>query len=458
MKLDTPFKAPASLRWSWGLMATVTLTGAMSAPTGPAASPAWIERSQHPVAWMSWGAELRLREEYYNNAGTLSRQKPEPEYNYQRYRTRVWTAVSPWKNLDLNARMTWEFRSYLKPDSQRGATLDEFIFDDLNLKFKQVFDQPLTLTVGRQNLTFGNRWLIWDGTSADGSRTEFFDAARLTYDWQSQKTVVDAIYFDQAAAADRWLPPINDQHKALIEQDERGAIVYLSNTSLPRTQLDAYFIYKHDTRVLAKGNDAEMYVLGARVDGGLGDPWKYRAEFAPELGRKNGRDLRAFGFNSRLSYFVKDSWNHNFRLGYEYLSGDRPNSGADEGWDPLWGRRAQWSELLIYTFPLEERGRSGEWSNLQRVDAGWSFNPREKLEVAMDYQPLFANENSMRGNAAFSADGRFRGHLLTGVLRYAFSERVTTYVWNEFFLPGNYYAPDRRDLAMFFRWEIVLKY
>lgn len=448
------------------LVASILLSAQAASLTNAAPSPAsaskavdWTDRAKHPASWMGWGADLRLRGEYLNNVSLLSHTATDHELNYQRYRPRVWTKLTPLPQVELNARLVWEFRTYIEPDSRPTTDWDEGLFDQMNIKVNNLFEQPLALTVGRQDFTFGNKWLVWEATATDGTRTDFFDAARLTWDGLAQKTKVDAIYVDMPKTSDHWLPVISSTGKPFNEQDERGAILYVSNKSLPKTQLDGYFMYRHEYNPLPKtGDAADIYLFGGRAEGDWGQHWTYRGEFAEQLGRKNGTGLSAFGVNGRLSYFVKDSWNHNFRLGYEYLSGDDPNTRTDEGWDSMWARRAQWSELLGLTWSAERRGRKSDWTNLQRLDAGWSCNPSKRVEVLVDYMPLFANSNPMAGNAMFGNEGRFRGQLVTAIVKFVFSQHVTGHLWSEFFLPGNYYSPSHRDMATFLRAELLMTF
>jgi hypothetical protein len=121
----------------------------------------------------------------------------------------------------------------------------------------------------------------------------------------------------------------------------------------------------------------------------------------------------------------------------------------------MWGRRAQWSELLTFTFTTEGKGRKSNWTNLQRIDAGWSCNPTGWLEVLVDYMPLFANTNPLGGTSMFNEEGAFRGHLAAAVLKFRFGKRVTGHLWSEFFFPGDYYTSQHRDTATFLRAELM---
>jgi hypothetical protein len=157
-------------------------------------------------------------------------------------------------------------------------------------------------------------------------------------------------------------------------------------------------------------------------------------EGAPQWGRLNGADLRAWGANSLLTFNAGGQWQHKVRLGYEYLSADDPNTPENEGWDPMWGRRGQWSELMVFTFAQENRGRQADYKNLQRPGIGWSASPAKLLELTADYMPLFANENSLGNNPGYTADGKFRGHFFGSIARFTFNRYWSGVLRGEFFL------------------------
>ena len=79
------------------------------------------------------------------------------------------------------------------------------------MKWNNVFDLPLTITAGRQDISLGdplNWWLVMDGTPDDGSWTFFLDSIRLTYEAKEIKTKFDVIYIYQNALPDEWVPTI----------------------------------------------------------------------------------------------------------------------------------------------------------------------------------------------------------------------------------------------------------
>jgi hypothetical protein len=343
---------------------------------------------------------------------------------------------------------------------------------------------------------FGDNWLILEGTPLDGSRTIYFDAARATLEVKKWKTTFDGIFIDQAARNNSWLPPIRVSSdavngvelpvkKAQIEHDERGAVLYMVNRSNAKRQIDAYFIYKGTRRIpqrvlkaadarcalfevtsdadavddagmgtnLCRGENADLYTVGTRVAGELAPTLKYRVEGAYQTGTRNDRNQRAFGLNSALTFAPKTKRSHQFRMTYEFLQGDDPNTGRDEGFDILWGRWPRWSELYIYTYAIETR--ISQLGNLHRFGPGWSFKPWSKADFSMDLNRILTDENN-RPVGVFAAAGRGRGTLLQAKLLMRNTSHLSTHVWAERFWPGSYYAAARQDPALFVRAEALL--
>ncbi len=438
--------------WGGATLAQVAETASTSQPDRT-----WLDMIKNPTPWLSIGGDWRLRTHYDNNFSKLDKDSAGHERIWQRYRTRLWWKVTPVENLDFNFRLVWEFKQYCKPEGSRKVDLSEVLFDDFNVKWSKAFGLPLTATIGRQNFMLGDGWLVFDGTPRDGTRTNFIDAARLTLDVQEWDTVFDAIYVDQAADSDRWLPVFNDRNFDLVEHDQKGVILYATNKSLRNTELSGYFIYVDEERVMSTGDNADIYTYGGRVQHDFNENWRGRAELAQQLGHKNCEDLCALGFNSRLTYFTRDRWDNQFRLGYEYLSGDDPSTDTNEAFDRLWGRWTQFSNVYESVWGME--GLPSMQTNMHRIQFGWSIWPvKDILELCSDYHLLFADQNSMKGTAGFSDAGHFRGQLFTTVLRYKQNEHLCHTLTGEVFFPGDYYTDDKNDPAVFARYELVISW
>ncbi len=425
--------------------------------------PEWVKKSKQPVPWLKWGADLRLREIWGDNITTLDESTAGHERHFQRYRGRVWASILPHEDISLNARLVWEPRVIQKPKGAQRWIWDEVLFDRLNVTWRNIADLPLTATIGRQDIILGDGWLVLDGTPLDGSRTIYFNAYRLTWEAKEIDTTFDAIYIDNDDEGGRWIKPFNNNHRQIAEQDERGLIFNVANTSLENTRAEGYYIYKKDharvaTAAPLASHDSDMHTIGTRWQHDFNDHWRVRAEGAHQWGEKNNQTLQAFGFNSRATYFCRDDLDTQFRLHYEFLSGDDPDSAAIEGFDLLWARWPRWSELYMPYTHTAETGRPAAVNNLHRVAMGWTCNPNEVMELCADYHLLWSDENNMGTNPRYSDGGTFRGQLLTAWLKYKFNQHVSGHLLTEFFFPGNYYTDAANDAATFLRYELVFSW
>lgn len=426
------------------------------------------DQIKNPTKWFKWGADIRSRHESLINPYLTDADPPGYNYSFERLRVREWNTFSPCKEFEFNLRFTWEGRHYWMPDSKAEWDKSEIVFDNLNGKFR--FGKvPVILIVGRQDIVFGDGWLISDGTPLDGPRTTYFDAIRATIDLKKIKSVLDLIYIGQTSSPDSRIPPIFSKGKPLMEQNERGVIVNFSNKSIGHTQVDPYFIYKHDEAVLSNGDNGDVYTIGTRLDHDFNNNITCHIEGAYQFGqRKNAvmfpdrnSSLSAFGVNSRLTYSFRDPSKNQLWLGYAVLSGNDARDTHNHQFDPLWGRWAQYSEL----FP-NELDRPGERSNLQRINLGYQVEPTKRILILTNYHALFAYANRNSGTPGFSNDGKFKGHLLTALMKYQYNRFWSGLLLGEYFIPGNYYETPsgggpfstRNDGAVFLRAQILFTF
>jgi hypothetical protein len=516
--------------WKAGLIVAVVMaiTGSVALAEGGAAAPPkeepkaaapapapaqheelfWPELWQtlhNPTPWLNMGLDFRFRFVGGENWQTLNddarnaQGEKIDDYLFQRYRTRWWTKWTLNEDVTFNTRLVWEFRTWEQPEGKGqianpafpgypGEPLtdfegDEALLDWFNLNIRNIGGLPLSATLGRQDMIFGVGWLVLDASPLDGSRTiGLFDAARFTYDWADASTKVDAVYVHVQPTYEGLFHPINDQDRGITEQEENGAILYLTNTAWKPVQLEGYFIYVHDDPIDQQYSNfpagwsrkADIYTVGAAVSGTQGDHWKYRAEAALQKGDRTAnvtgpafievgalgpeRDLQAYGTLSTLEYQFKDAHNNATHLTYEYDSGDDPSTGEDEQFDLLWGEWPRWSELMIYTWANETQVAST--TNLHRINIGHRLNLNKQWTLTADYHALWADQNTPPTKSGptginTSATDRFRGHLLTSWLRYKFSDQLSGHFLAEYFINGHsYYVAPSDDNAYFLRFNL----
>jgi hypothetical protein len=408
---------------------------------------------KHPTDWLELGLDVRLRAEY-DNARNLDKKQVGHDRISGRIRLRVPVKVKLNDDLDFNIRLVSEPRYYVRPPSMdKQITCHELLFDRMNFTWRNAFDMPLTIVIGRQDVQLGSKWLINDGTPLDGGLTGFFDALRFTYKLDDKDITADLVLINNHADSAKLFEPFNDRDSDFAEQDEQGGILYLAKKEGKDAGIDFYFIYKHDTkRVVSSGSEGEIYTLGLMKYGRLNDNWQYCMEFAPQFGHKNGRGLGAFATNNQLIYNFNDEKKNRIFLGYEYLSGDDDKT---RNFDRGWGRVDTWS--VLYQGGIDGLdGRKYDNSNMHRPYIEWATMLTEKAELRCSYNLLFADENtSQGGSGGLSRSGTFRGQLPRIQLVYKASEHIEHKLEAEMFCPGNFYSNDKNDPAVFIRYNLL---
>ena len=439
----------------------------------------WMNTFHHPTEGLTMGLDVRLREEYTKNLFRMD-DTDGSDYHWQRYRTRWSTKWAMDDNIDFNTRLTWEFWGHCAPEpsatvdpffSNTNYDFDEAIFDHFNIQMRNAFDLPLTLTVGRQDIILGTGWLVLEGTPGDGSRTIFFDAIRATSDL-SEASKLDLIYIQQYDDEERYIKPFN--HHAVQErrhltqnQDERGAIVYLHHKLNDVHNNELYYIYKNDEnsdwaktyRSASPGADTDIHTIGTRFFGQLDASWSYTAEIAKQWGDRDGDSLRGLGANTKFTYAFHDANKSHLFFGYEYLSGDDPDTAGDEKFDTLWGDWPQFQRggvLQSYIWTAE--GALGEVANLHRFGVGHSFMPAERWTMVSQYNLFWADENPGSQlpwtSPQYSDSGKFRGHMLSGIATYRCCKNFSTHFMVDYFIPGGYYDDATNDDAFYARGNL----
>jgi hypothetical protein len=425
----------------------------------------------------SGGGDFRLRFEAYNNVQTLG---TETWHNreYFRARMRIWETVNLTDEITFFGRLAAEPRYWFNGSKAQFEDKWEgkyVAIDNIYAKWATKCDcGSWALTVGRQDIVFGDGWLVTDGTPIDGSFTNSFDAARITLDVKDIKTKFDIIGIDNRALVDGRLPVLGhrkDPSGSVYtnqEQNEQGVIVYASNKSIKNLQVDGYLIYKDDDIVTSapKGYNGQTYTTGIRLVGTPEAHWLYSAEGAYQWGRRNRataldfRDVSAYAFNGKLTYMLKDSMNNQFSFVTEYLSGDKLGDSTDGMFDVLWGRTPRISEVWSATYSTET-GRNLQYNNLFRIGGSWSIQPWKGGSITTTYNALFApvdgpTRNASSANALFTRDSGFRGHLFSVVLKHKFSDHLSGLILGEACPMGDYYKND--DLMTFLRTEILYSF
>jgi hypothetical protein len=432
-----------------------------------------------PKTTFRYGADERIREEYFDN---IPIKAPPPndiarggENNYFRFRTRVWTEFDPAEKVTLRLRAVNEFRQWDKPATptlQKSSYEfpDEVVLDALSVEIRDLMNDKLDLKVGRQDLIYGTGKVILEGTPKDGSRTIYFNAAKAT--WKGVKdTTIDVIGIYDKSLDDL---AINDANRDLTgldsnndDMDESGVVLYLKNKSAPTFPFEVYGIYKNESdwdKISGSGTNAvttaidalDLGTVGCRLLPEFSERLKGNFELAGQYGSRGDQDVQGYMLDAIVTYAVPaiEDMKPAVDCGWYYLSGDDPDSSKDEGWNPLWARYPQYSDMYVYAYDADGAGR---WSNLNMPHAGLSLSPAKWLKTTAMVAYLFAPEKDGPGGGderGFLAV--LKGEFTIGESLLMHKDKLAGHLQVEILEPGNYYNVN--DTAVFARWELAYSF
>ena len=390
-----------------------------------------------------WGGDFRFRTVYFDHIPYANGGEARGGANsFQRYRTRVFGEYHPNENLYVRGRLVNEFRTYQTPDNQTWSAMDETVFDNLFVDYKHdLFD----VRVGRQDMIYGTGKLILDGTPLDGSRTIYFDAAKVAYKGIDDTTVdFLAMYTDSHDPL-----AIHSQDRSLVgytpgyDGVEAGGAVYIKNKTHEGLPWEGYFITKTKEQALPtiQEIDDPINTVGTRLmpkwadgtfDGNL------------EMAYQSTPGMDAFMVDALVNWNIMEDQKGKLGLGWYHLS---------EDWNPVFARWPQYSELYVYSY---DTTGAGQWKNVSLPHIDFSISPMKNYKADFLLGYMFAPEDDGPGT------GHTRGLLFTWWNKFTLKEKMlserdklTGHVLFELMQPGSYYTAAQRDnTATFLRFEL----
>ncbi len=372
---------------------------------------------------------------------------------FTRHRTSLSLKWTPSADIELFAKLTNEFRYYFKPDD-REFDIHEVIFDNLYLKWKNMFDAGLTLTLGRQNIMLDEGFVVMDGHPLDGSRSIYFNAARL--DWKFREHGNLTLFYSYQPETDDILPVINPLDQALIEKPEEGLGAYFKNR-FGKTDVSLYYILKNIDATESSSFDSEINTLGLRATLPLPGKFAVTTEGAYQWGTRGEADIAAYGGYIYLDY--NTGWKAplpvKLTAGGVYLSGDDQTTPEWEAWDPLFSRWPKWSESYIYAMIIEQG--VAYWSNFTSLYLKMNFKITNDINLDVSYNRLGAAEEILTEKAYPGGTGTTRGDLFITKLNVKFSKSLSGHILWEGFAPGDFYFADATGYN-WFRCELLYRF
>lgn len=411
---------------------------------------AWAEENPSPSK-IVFHFQHRFRVEYFNNLTDFD-SGPSDENSWLRFRNRFWVDWNPSPRVSVTVGLANEARQYLQPVHRTRG--DEIIFETASLEIRDLPFHGTWLKVGRQDIYRGEAFILGEGGVGDGTRSAYFNAAILGLPLGGGSLELMGIW---QPPRDRFLPKINNRHKMLVEWEEQAGGAYWTRPLPGKGSAEAYWIFKKEFRCILPVQDPwyqpdrYLHTVGGRIASGSGENFRFAGEWALQRGKEaTGASIRAWGGYAWASRRVWGPQGATFKLGTWAYSGDDPSTPAREGWDPLFARHGNPTDIYNNLFD-REHGNS-YYSNLGVLLAETVVRPKSWLSLRLTYQGLWAFHSQPAGSPGFGT-GRFRGHDWQACAEWVLSPRFRGYAAWEALWPGGFYRG--KDPVQFFRLELV---
>lgn len=347
------------------------------------------------------GGKIRIRGNYFDldSLGKMSFIEQRTRLNVKADFTQEVSAFIEFDSYDVWGE---DFRSwYLCGNDFRGQ--DNVDLYQAYIEAKNLWDTPLTVRVGRQELALGNQWLVGVNDTSSLFYGLSFDALRVTF-------ANDMVTLDAIAAK------LSETYADFMDGDVDFYALYGSYIGIEDVTLDAYWMFVRDDegRIadLIKGTTVDLHTIGLRGAGVVGG-FDFELEAAYQFGEVDGVRNPWFRIFKPYADVEYGEWAVNAEAGYTFDASMQPRVFARfaylGGGDPdtsCWSNdrtlpfnrlfsNVQYSEFLDnFTFD------NGKLSNIFFYSLGIQALVTEQLELKLVGSYLHADyrDEARRGD------------------------------------------------------------
>ena len=329
---------------------------------------------------------------------------------------------------------------------------NKVFLDNAYINVRNMFDMPVDMTFGRQNLIYGSGFVVLDGQSQFASTSIYFDGVKLRWH-ATDKTSLDLLYMKDQEG----------ERANSYNDDITLSGAYLTSKQCP-------FIGKSELYVLNRNDEAkakDIWMYGMRLSDKLANGFDYSVEAAIQRGDANAnQDQDAWGTKLDAGYTFKSlSMAPRLYVGYDFMSGDESGTtGDNEGWDVFYGGWPQFGDLLAWKYVKTKTvssnslsnvysyaGQSstvGEavYSNLQIATLGASANLLKNLNANLSYSKLTFDETKA------GVDDDF-GDYYQAKMKYKYNKQLSFTMYGALISPGDAFNATPKDDATEVYWE-----
>lgn len=239
-----------------------------------------------------------------------------------------------------------------------GVTTDDWIVEPelAYIKYSDIMGKPFSLTLGRQNLGYGDGFIVWDGYS--DPRAPWIHSVRSFYAVKGVYEFGDITLDAFAAAADRDFGSFEtffaDSTVRTGIRELYGVNVHMENAG----EWDFGIFYKDDGSKL-RSDTLALSQRGSYTFDNMFPALTIEGELVEEFGSTrvsdytltgSKHDRQAFGGHLDIILsFDRVKTAPYLLLSYIYLQGDDPDTDENEAFDPMFRGSSDWGKWYIGT-------------------------------------------------------------------------------------------------------------
>ncbi|MDD5583938.1 MAG: alginate export family protein [Candidatus Omnitrophica bacterium] len=392
-------------------------------------------------------------------------------------------ALSTQTRLRFDANLTENVSAVVRLLNERlwgseDTTNTDIQLDLAYVEMKEFLYQPLSLTVGRQLLRYGNGLIVGD---PDTNQTATANVAQLIQDLSLRKS------FDAVKAVLDFSPFTFD---FIYAKPYEGTTWIRDDVSLWGVNAayqwstfngitEGYFFGSHNTHdgnqnyvtIQVPENQSTTYVVGGRIQFdpieklmlGLEGAYQFGDITVPTLSDgtsptmvdattpREYRHLSAYAIEAMAEYKFMTKYDPKIGIRYAYLSGhDDTDNSSFGGWDPMFEDQAM-GEIINILFPN---------TNTNTVMLYGSMMPREDITLGLSYvysqlAEQYSNLTTYspaRGPAIANAyqvdrNDRYLGSEVDAYALYDYTEDVQIKLTGAWFIPGDFFEKSNDEVA-----------
>ncbi len=219
-----------------------------------------------PGGTLQIGGDIRFRGLMFDNVWNFNNARDSDQREVFRFRPRVFLDWKPTDDTEIYVRMAKEW--FYGQDNERldyYVEAKDVMFDNAWGEWRDMFGSPFSVRIGRQDLIYGDGFILMDGTPQDGSQTFAFDAAKLSlaHDWGSS----DLLYAKLAEVG----------YQDSDDEDLYGIYNKFKFDNVEGLGLEPYFLVRNKN----DAPDFSGFTHPANPNPATGQPYPYTYPFGP---------------------------------------------------------------------------------------------------------------------------------------------------------------------------------